>query len=239
MIRTIIFSCFYTFVCVAAKTTKTKTGKDHPTLPTLWSAETIDPPMGQGLEQYKFVSTPTPEEPSAIWSKYEGCQRLIYNEHSYGTRYLLGCDAVECCTEDQEGNQVEFQIPNVHYSDPRKEVEVSYQRANITNFGEVIECDEWSWTFAPGGTPLEKFKAYTQDCDDCVNGVTLLQWSVNALGQPVEIQFKGFKGFDPESEEGKDFSSIFAVPDICADANPCAEGVHTKYFGSKNPLAFY
>ena len=189
--------------------------------------------MGQGEEDYKFVDVPKEDNPSAMWSKYDGCQRLIYLEHSYGYRYLLGCDAVDCCYEDQEGNQVEFQIPNVHYSDPKKEVEVSYQRANITNFGERIECDEWSWTFEPGGKPLQKWWVYTQDCDDCVNNVTLLQWKTEALGQQAVIQFNGFKGLEEDSDEGKKFIDTFQVPAICEDARECMEGVHDKYFGSR------
>ena len=98
MIRSILFSFFCAVALVSAKT---KTGKDHPTLPTLWTATTIDPPMGQGEEDYMFVDTPSEENPSAMWSKYQDCERLIYLEASYGTRYLLGCDAVDCCTEDQ------------------------------------------------------------------------------------------------------------------------------------------
>ena len=92
MFRGILLSLFCSFVSISAK----KTGDDHPTLPTLWTATTIDPPMGQGEEDYKFVSVPSPDEPSAMWSKYDGCERLIYCTSTVQTRYLLGCDAVDC-----------------------------------------------------------------------------------------------------------------------------------------------
>lgn len=208
-----------------------KDGSDHPTLPVMWKAETIDPPMGKGFEQYNFVDNPTDENPSAMWSSYPGCKRLIYVPTPYtGKRYLLGCDALDCCWETQDGNQVEFQIPNVHYTDPTKEAEVSYQRVNITNFGEKVEADEWSWSLGNS----EKFWAYTEDCDDCYLGVRLLQWKVQVLAQnPVKIQFKGYYGIDPNSDEGKAFDETFAIPEECQASNliSCDPETHEKYFG--------
>lgn len=235
MFRVILFSLFYTIVAISAK--KIKTGDDHPTLPTLWTATTIDPPMGQGEEDYKFVSVPTNDNPSAMWSKYPGCDRLIWCTGSQQTRYLLGCDAVDCCEESQGGNQVEFQIPNVYYTNPKKKAEVSYQRANVTNFGEVIEADEWSWDFEMNGVKLESFKAYTEDCEECVNGVRLLAWWVQAVGgPPVKIQFKGYRGFDEDSDEGQKFISTFQIPEQCQGGQifQCDENVHEKYFGSRS-----
>ena len=89
---------------------------EYPTLPTLWEAQTIEPGApgsGKGIEAYSFVEKPTEDNPSAMWSNYTDCQRLIYVPNSYSAkRYLLGCDAVNCCWETQSGNQVEFQIPN-------------------------------------------------------------------------------------------------------------------------------
>lgn len=198
---------------------------EHPTLPTLWKATTIDPPMKQGIEEYKFVSKPTPENPSAMWSKYNGCSRLIYADGPTQTRYLLGCDAVECCTEEQEGNQVEFQIPNVHYSNPSKKVDVSHQKVNITNFGSVVEADEWSWSWN-----VEKWNAYTIPCEKCYGNVQLLQWKASALGTEAVIQFKDYEGIDPDSEEGKEFIATFEPPAICDDAMECPEGLYNSYF---------
>lgn len=199
--------------------------KEHPTLPTLWKATTIDPPMGQGIEEYKFVGKPTQDNPSAMWSKYNGCSRLIFVDGPTQTRYLLGCDSVQCCTEEQEGNQVEFQIPNIHYSDPSKSVNVSHQKVNITNFGSTIEADEWSWSWT-----VEKWSAYTRDCSECYNGVQLLQWKASVLGTEAVIQFKDYIGIDPETEEGKEFIATFTPPDVCEDAIECPEGLHDKIF---------
>ncbi len=198
---------------------------DYPELPELWKATTIDPPMKQGIEEYKFVSVPTEDNPSAMWSKYDGCSRLIYLPHAYGTRYLLGCDAIDCCSEDQEGNQVEFQIPNVHYVDPDRKVKVSHQKVNVTNFGKELEVDEWSWSAGP-----QKFYARTLDCEKCYKNIQLIQWESSVLGTDVVIQFKDYEGIDPNSEEGKQFVSTFTVPEVCQDVNPCPEGLHKKYF---------
>lgn len=195
-----------------------KDGSDHPTLPTLWTAETIEPGApgnGDGIEAYSFNPVPTPEVPSALWSNYTDCDRLILVNNNYDqTRYLLGCDAVDCCWEPQSGNQVEFQIPNIHFSNPNKKVDISYARVNVTNFGEVVEADEWSWSWS-----LAEWRVYTNDCADCVNGVELIQWQAKASGVWYPIQFKGYKGIDANSDEGKAFTSSFKVPAACSANN--------------------
>lgn len=200
---------------------------DYPTLPTLWEAETIEPGApgsGQGIESYDFVSVPTIDTPSAMWSNYTGCQRLIFvTSGNNAKRYLLGCDALDCCWEDQEGNQVEFQIPNVHYTNPNKKMDVYYQRINITNFGEEVEVDEWSWSWSPTENNKllhQEWKAHTNKCDDCVNGIELVQWSSSAMGSPwYPIQFKRFKGYDRTTDDGMNFISSFQVPEICQKNN--------------------
>ena len=101
----------------------------YPTLPTLWVAETIEPGApgsGKGVESYSFMDKPTYDHPSAMWSNYTDCQRLIYVPNTNNAkRYLLGCDSVNCCWETQSGNQVEFQIPkrmmkNINHSNKLK-----------------------------------------------------------------------------------------------------------------------
>ena len=63
---------------------------------------------------YMYEKNPTPDNPSAMWSKYIDCKRLIYVDgSSKNKRYILGCYSMDCCWEEQEGNQVQFQIPNV------------------------------------------------------------------------------------------------------------------------------
>merc|ERR1719263_665788 len=106
----------------------------HPTLPTMWTAETIEPGApgsGTGLESYNFVENPTSENPSSMWSNYTGCRRLIHVGNAGDTkRYLMGCDAMNCCWEEQDGNQVQFQIPNFKYVNPSHTVDVEYSRVN-------------------------------------------------------------------------------------------------------------
>lgn len=229
----------FTLFCLTSATliSSQKITNDYPTLPTLWDAETIEPGApgnGKGLESYNFVSTPSKENPSAMWSNYTDCQRLIYVPAvNNAKRYLLGCDAVNCCYEEQSGNQVEFQIPNVHYSNPNKKVDVYYQRMNITNFGENIEADEWSWEWNIQDKLNQQWKVYTNKCDDCVGGVELLQWSSSAMGSEwFPVQFKGYRGYDVSTSEGQDFMNKFTIPEICQKNNllKCPSGLHDKYF---------
>ena len=212
---------------------------DYPSLPNLWKAETIEPGApggGKGVESYLFNDKPSSDSPSAMWSNYTDCQRLIYIESgSYAKRYLLGCDAVNCCWEEQSGNQVEFQIPNVHYSIPSKSVDVYHQKANVTNFGEIVEADEWSWSWKVKDVLSQDWRAYTVDCDDCVGGVQLIQWQSRAMeSEWFPVEFKNYKGYDASTEEGIEFASAFEVPAICQKNNllECPSGLHYKYFSS-------
>lgn len=192
---------------------------DHPTLPAQWKAETIEPGApgtGKGIESYNFVSNPSNDQPSSMWSNYTGCSRLIHATGSTGKRYLLGCDAMNCCYEEQDGNQVEFQIPNFRYTNPSKTVDISHQRANITSFGNLVEADEWSWEYAPHGITIGEYKVYTNHCEDCVNDIELVLWQTRAFGSEwFSIQFKNYRGLDPESQEGKDFAASFNIPAVC------------------------
>lgn len=192
--------------------------KEHPTLPTAWVAETIEPGAGRGMESYNFVANPSSDKPSSMWSNYTGCQRLIHvTSGNGGERYLLGCDAVNCCKEPQQGNQVEFQIPNIRYSNPNKIVDVEYTpNVTITNFGEKVEADEWSWNYSPGDKIVGEYKAYTRDCTDCVNEVQLIQWQARAFGSEwYPIEFKDYRGIDPDSDEGSQFAQTFEIPEVC------------------------
>jgi len=179
-----------------------------PVLPTMWTAETIDPPMGDGIEAYNFVSVPSEDNPSSLWSNYTGCQRLIRVWNlAVSDRYLLKCDALDCCVEDQSGQQVEFQIPNVYPSTLAPVTHVG--RKNITNFGEKVEADEWSWSYSLGA-----YKAYTNPCSDCVNNVTLVQWHVSTIaGVSAKIQFKNYRGV--KEADAAAFKASFDVPPEC------------------------
>ena len=50
----------------------------------------------------------SPSNPSAKWTNFTdgSCQRLIFDgDLENNARYLLGCDALDCCIESQEGNR--------------------------------------------------------------------------------------------------------------------------------------
>jgi len=214
---------------------------DYPSLPNLWKAETIEPGApggGKGVESYLFNDKPSSDSPSAMWSNYTDCQRLIYVPSTNNAkRYLLGCDAVNCCWEPQSGNQVEFQIPNVYYSNPSKTVDVYHQKANVTNFGEIVYADEWSWSWKVKDVLSQDWRAYTVDCDDCVGGVQLIQWQSRAMeSEWFPVEFNNYKGYDASSDEGIEFAKSFEVPDICQKNNllECPSGMHDKYFGKSS-----
>ena len=214
---------------------------DYPRLPQLWRAETIEPGApggGKGVESYLFNDKPSSDTPSALWSNYTDCQRLIYVPSTNNAkRYLLGCDAVNCCWEPQSGNQVEFQIPNVQYSNPSKSVVVYHQKANVTNFGEIVYADEWSWSWKVKDVLSQDWRAYTVECDDCVGGVQLIQWQSRAMESAwFAVEFKNYKGYDASSEEGIEFVKSFEVPAICQKNNllECPSGLHDKYFGQSS-----
>ncbi len=222
---------------LVVKTISQEIVTDYPTLPSMWFAETIEPGApggGKGIESYMFVDKPTEDNPSAMWSNYTDCQRLIYVPNSYNAkRYLLGCDAVNCCWEDQDSNQVEFQIPNVQYSNPTKKVDVSWRNANVTNFGQIIEADEWSWSWTVKDKLSQDWRAYTLPCEECVNGIQLIQWQSRAMGSEwFPVEFKNYRGIDPNTDEGEQFKEEFYVPEICQKNNllKCPSGLHDKYF---------
>tara|TARA_Y100001970_G_scaffold228967_1_gene283811 strand:- start:2762 stop:3925 length:1164 start_codon:yes stop_codon:yes gene_type:complete len=212
----------------------------YPTLPSQWVAETIEPGApgsGKGIESYNFVANPTEYNPSAMWSNYTDCERLIYIPSTNNAkRYLLGCESVNCCWEPQDGNQVEFQIPNVKYSNPNKKVDVYWRNANVTNFGETFEADEWSWSWNVKDKLSQDWRAYTLPCEECVNGIKLIQWQSRAMGlEWWPVQFKNYRGIDPLTEEGEQFKSSFTIPDVCMKNNllQCPSGLNNKYFSQK------
>ena len=134
-------------------------------------------------------------------------------------RYLFGCDAIDCCVEEQAGNQVEFQIPNVHLPGG-KEVNVTYGGVwTLEQFGEKVEADMWSWEFAGG---IEHWDAFTTDCAECVNGVQLHKWSVVAEGERFNITFKDYQGVKPEDMDA--FKASFTRPSHESCRIPCGDG---------------
>ncbi len=178
----------------------------HPTLSTMWISTTNEPQVGVGIESYLFVDNPTPQNPSTMWSNYTGCQRLLYADGtvSGSNRYLLGCDAVDCCYEQQDGNQVEYQIPNVH---PEVLAPVSsLGKQTITVFGANVTCDAWHWSFF-----LENVTVYTLGSGSDVRTV---RWAASAAGQIYNLDFASDYKNIPESQRAQ-FAATFAIPQVC------------------------
>jgi len=187
-------------------------GIDHPTLPTMWISETWDPPMGDGMESYNFVDPPRDDNPSSMWSNYTNpdCKRLIHVSQYDQMRYLLKCDAVNCCKEDMgRANQIEFQIPNVHPAWLSLNFSHTPDQTIINQYGDRVEgLDLWHWQFIG-----EHWDVYTKKCADCVNEVRLHRWEVGVGPQKVAIDFRNYTGI-PESERTA-FSNTFQIPDQC------------------------
>lgn len=199
----------------------------YPTLPTRWISITKEPGApgdGVGLEAYKYVDKPTPDNPSAIWSNYTGCARLILINNNYDAkRYLLGCDAVDCCTEEQDGNHVEFQIPNIHTQLRKINIEQGKDKINV--FGKDIETDSWTWKFLG-----QNWTAYTT-YDEEQNPI-LHRWESGVVDVlDVSIDFKNFTAIKNENEI-KEFDNLFKVPEVCLSSTvqDCGDNKKKKFF---------
>merc|ERR1711871_282348 len=193
-----------------------KKSDDHPTLPTMWTATVNEAEVGTVLESYIMVDRPTPANPSAKWTNFTdgSCQRLIYTpDIPDAARYLLGCDAVPCCTEAQEGNHMEYQIPNVH---PAIFTTVKYSGKveihQILN-GKTIttDTDVYSWSFGLG-----KWYAFVTKTNG--TNVTLNRWVVESEGKNFTNDYFNFEVPTDVSA----FKSQFAVPAICENAPSCS-----------------
>ena len=109
--------------------------KDHPTLPTQWTAITIEPGAGEGQESYNFVAEPSTDNPSSMWSRYKGCQRLIHvDNYSGGTRYLLGCESVKCCKEPSPATKLSSRFPMSNTLIPREGRDYVHRKCHYHEF---------------------------------------------------------------------------------------------------------
>ena len=152
-------------------------GEQHPTLPFRWNALVREEDVGWVDESYKMVYKPTPANPSGKWTNYTdgSCSRLIYDPDLPGARrYLLLCDAVDCCYEEQSGNHIEYQVPNVH---PAVLAPVSFGGKRSIELDQpngdpiTMDADLWTWKFGP-----ETYYAYTSGTG---NKAVLHKWIVN------------------------------------------------------------
>jgi hypothetical protein len=194
----------------------------HPVLPTEWRATVNEPEVGVVFESYRMIDKPTPANPSGKWTNFTdgSCQRLIYDgDLTNNARYLLGCDSVPCCTEEQSGNHLEYQIPNVH---PKFLAPVSnLGKRQVSQQGPdgkpiVTECDTWTWNFGIG-----KWFAYTTNWNKTSNEATLVRWVVSTEGKNFTNDYFDVKTI-PGSEESS-FAASFNVPAICEKAMSCGD----------------
>jgi len=176
-------------------------GATHPTLPTMWTAMVKEAQVGVVKESYLFVDKPTDENPSAKWTNFTdgSCNRLIYKGRVESSgRFLLGCDAVDCCTEEQTGNHLEYQIPNIHpaFLAPVKNI----GKKTITLFDKTsVDADVWSWKFG-----IANYSVYT-------NGSNLARWAVSAAGNTFVNDYAKFTV--PTDVDA--FKATFQVPKVC------------------------
>ena len=217
----------------AAVATTGMAADSHPTLPTMWTALVNEASVGLVDESYIMVDVPTPTNPSGKWTNFTdgSCQRLIYDgDLPSAARYLLGCDAVDCCIEEQSGNHVEYQIPNVH---PAALAPVSYKgKHKVNQYAQgkttSVICDAYEWKFGP-----ETFTAYTTQEK---NETQLHRWNVNLEGKNFTNDYFNYEGV-PESQK-EAFQATFHVPAICGDHPLKCDGAFEKGLLSARHLAF-
>lgn len=191
----------------------------HPSLPTMWTATVKEDEVGIVHESEHFVDKPTDDNPSAKWTNYTdgSCQRLIHAGYQYNQkRYLLGCDAVDCCVEDGE-SPIEYQIPNVHPAFLAPVTAAGKEKITLFD-GSTVEADHWTWKFM-----IANYSAYTTTADD--GSAILHRWVVGASGQGFPNEYVNFKAVPADQEAA--FSATFQVPAICSGAMSC-DGLHKK-----------
>ena len=192
----------------------------HPTLSDRWTAFVQEDEVGWVYESYKMVQEPTVKSPSAKWTNFTdgSCKELIYvtDDDLLTARYLLKCDAVDCCHEEQDGNQDEYQIPNVH---PAIFSPVSYEGTEQVEIDPdegdpyFIKADVWHWSFV-----VEKYYALTVNESDGSTG--LLRWMVDLEGQQFNNTYLNYT--EPSVNETSAFDAQFQIPEVCqGNILPC------------------
>jgi len=206
----------------------------HPTLPTMWTSVTKEDEVGVVYESENFVEDHqiTADNPDAKWTNYTdgSCQRLIYKDLNEDSRYLLKCDAVNCCREDGNDGTVEYQIPNVH---PAILAPVHYRgQQTFTRFdGVSVTADTYEWTFL-----IEKTTAFVTNGTGPDSTAVLQKWVVEAGGQPYPNQYANYT--EVPASEAAAFKATFKVPEVCrGNILPCANA-HREGLLSAKSLRF-
>lgn len=161
--------------------------------------------VGVVYESYIMVDKPTLDNPSAKWTNFTdgSCQRLIHVPNMPGARrYLLGCDAVDCCTEAQSGNHKEYQIPDVHPAWIARVKSLGQQTITLFN-GTTLQAQGYHWD----DLGLVSTSAY-------VVGNTLVRWNATAAAQPFVNDYVDMV-VPTTPDEITAFKSQFQVPQVC------------------------
>jgi len=184
-------------------------GAAHPTLPTMWTATVKEDEVGIVRESETFVwHVHSASNPSAKWTNFTdgSCQRLIYASNNFdGARYLFGCDAVDCCYEEDSGDgPMEYQIPDVH---PAAFAPVSsLGKEQITTFdGKTVTADVWSWKFGP-----ENKTVWTTPAPGNSSQGVLVKWNVAVEGKNFPNEYVNYTAV-PASEAAA-FIATFNPP---------------------------
>lgn len=191
------------------------TSDPHPTLPTMWTATVKEDEVGVVYESENFVPPHhrNSSNPDAKWTNYTdgSCNRLIYaTEDLNGMKYLLGCDALDCCTEEDEDGTVEYQIPNVH---PAAIAPVHHKgQETFSRFdGVSVTADVYEWKFT-----VETYAAYV------TNGTgehaVLQRWDVT-LGDDYTNEYANYT--EVSAEDAAAFKATFYEPEVCKQAMKC------------------
>jgi hypothetical protein len=145
-------------------------------------------------------------------------------------RYLLKCDAVDCCYEEDDGGPIEYQIPDVH---PARLAPVTYLgQQQITLYdGSTVNADAWSWRFL-----IENTTAWTTNSSNVDGLATLHKWENKAAGADVINEYVDYRAV-PESEAAA-FKATFQIPDICKKETYSCGDAHRHGKLSAKSLAF-
>ena len=144
--------------------------------------------------------------------------------------FLLGCDAVDCCTETNTDDPYEYQIPNVH---PAVIAPVSNMgKHNISLFdGSQVRADAWSWKFGP-----ERITAFTTPVAGNASQATLHQWTASVEGQNFTNQYVNFTAI-PENERpmfARTFDGYSLLEGICKNVVTCQDAHKQGKLSAKN-----
>ena len=160
----------------AAAIASVNAAPSHPTLPWSWTAQVREAEVGFVDESYNMVYKPTLDNISGKWTNFTdgSCQRLIYvPDLPSAARYLMLCDAVDCCKEEQSGNHIEYQINNVHPPELAPVKSLGKEKIGRTApNGTYIttECDVWNWEFATENFYVTPLRQVWKVKLNCTNG---------------------------------------------------------------------